>query len=126
MTHNRYIAIIAGAGLLAFLGWMLVLTKLSPFESTGLALAFFFITLFIFLTSFFTVVGYYFRLWLFKNEVFYQHINISFRQGFFLTMITVFCLVLQMVRVLTWWSGLLVVMGAVFLEFYFSSKDSEF
>ncbi len=126
MTHNRYIAIIAGAGFLAFLGFLLVLVKLSPYQSTGLALTLFYITLLIFLTSFFTVVGFYFRLWLFKNEVFYQHINISFRQGLFLTLITIFCLVLQMVRVLTWWSGLLVVVVAVFLEFYFSSKDCEF
>lgn len=124
MTYHRYIAIIGGAGLLAWLGWILVLVKLSPYESMGLSLAFFFLTLFVALTSTFTVFGFYFRLWLFKNEIFYKHINIALRQGVFLSLIAVFCLVFQMMRVLNWWFGILLVLIAVLLEFYFSAKDS--
>ena len=125
MTHHRYISIIAVSGLIAWLAWILIITKLNPYESMGISLAFFFLTLFIALSSTFTVVGFYFRVWLFKNEIFYKHINIALRQGFFLSLIAVFCLVFQMMRVLTWWSGLLLVVVAVLLEFYFSSKDSE-
>lgn len=125
MSHHRYIAIIAISALLAWVAWFLVLVKLSPFESTGLALAFFFMTLFIALSGTFTALGFYFRLWLFKNEIFYKHINVSLRQGVFLSLIAVFCLVFQLMRVLSWWSGLLLVSIAVLLEFYFSAKDSE-
>lgn len=126
MSHHRYIGIIAVAGLLAWLGFALVLTKLSPNESLGLSLAFFFLTFFIAVSSTFAVVGFYFRLWLFKNEIFYRHINVALRQGIFLSLIATFCLVLQMVRVLNWWSGILLVLIAVLLEFYFSARDSEF
>lgn len=125
MTHGRYITIIGGSGLLAWLGWVLVYTKLSPRETMGLSLAFFFTTLFIALSATFAVLGFYFRVWLFKNEIFYKHINVALRQGIFLSLIAVFCLIFQMMRVLSWWSGLLLVVVAVLLEFYFSAKDSE-
>lgn len=125
MTHNRYILIIAFSGLLAWIGWFLVYDRLSVLADTGVALALFFLTLFIALSCTFTVFGFYFRVWLFKNEIFYKHINVAFRQGAFLSLIAVFSLVLQMMRALSWWSGILVVFVAVLLEFYFSSKDSE-
>lgn len=125
MTHGRYIAIIGFAGALAWIGWFLVLNKLNPFESAGLALSFFFITLLIALTSTFTVFGFYFRVWLYKNEIFYKHINVALRQGLLLSLLTIFSLVFQMMRVLTWWSGLLLVVIAMLLEFYFSSRDAE-
>lgn len=125
MTHGRYIAIIGCSGLLAWFGWFLVYTKLSPYETMGLSLTFFFTTLFIALSATFAVGGFYFRVWLFKNEIFYKHINVALRQGIFLSLIAVFCLIFQMMKVLSWWSGLLLVVSAVLLEFYFSAKDSE-
>ena len=125
MTHHRYISIIASAGLMAWIAWGLVFTKLSPYENMELSLILFFITIFIALSSTFTVFGFYFRVWLFKNEIFYKHINIALRQGVFLGLIAVFCLVFQMLRVLTWWSGLLLIVIAVLLEFYFSSKEAQ-
>lgn len=125
MTHHRYISIIAIAGLFSWMGWFLVLFKLSPYESMGFSLALFFVTLFLALSTSFTVVGFYFRVWLFKNEIFYKHINISLRQGVFLGLISIFTLVFQMLRVLYWWTGLLLIFVVVLLEFYFSMKDSE-
>lgn len=125
MTHNRYIAFIAGSGLFSWIAFLLVLTKLSPYESLGLSLTFFFLTMFIALSCTFAVLGFYFRLWLFKNEIFYKHINVALRQGVFLSLIVALSLVFQMLKVLTWWSGILLIIIAVLLELYFSSKDSE-
>jgi len=125
MTHHKYISFIALAGILSWVSWVVVIFKLDPYESMGLALAFFYSTLFIALTCTFTVFGFYFRVWLFKNEIFYKHITISLRQGVFLGLIAVTALVFQMLRVLNWWSGLLLVVVVVLLEFYFSYRDSE-
>jgi hypothetical protein len=125
MTHHRYISIIAFSGILAWIAWIVIICKLSPYESMGMALTFFFITLAIALSCTFTVFGFYFRVWLFKNEIFYKHINIALRQGIILSLIVVFSLVFQMMKVLTWWSGFLLLTIAVLLEFYFSSRDSE-
>jgi hypothetical protein len=125
MTHHKYISYIALSGIVGWIAWLLVVFKLSPYESMGLSLSFFFLTLAIALSCSFTVFGFYFRVWLFRNEIFYKHINIALRQGVFLSLITVFCLVFQMMKVLTWWSGLLLVAISVLLEFYFSARDSE-
>ncbi len=126
MTHYRYIGIITIAGIISWTAWYLVINKLSVYESMGVSLTFFFITLFIALTTTLTALGFYFRLWFFKNEIFYKHINVSLRQGVFLALVAMFSLIFQMIRVLSWWSGILLVIAAVLLEFYFSSKDSEF
>jgi len=125
MTHHRYISIIAVSGAMAWIAWSMIIFKLDPYQSMGLSLSFFFISLFVALTCTFTVIGFYFRVWLLKNEIFYKHINIALRQGLFLAIMTTFCLVFQMMRVLNWWSGILLIFITVFLEFYFSSKDSE-
>ena len=125
MSHHKYISYIALSGIVGWIAWLLVVFKLSPYESMGLSLSFFFLTLAIALSCSFTVFGFYFRVWLFRNEIFYKHINIALRQGVFLSLITVFCLVFQMMKVLTWWSGLLLVAISVLLEFYFSARDSE-
>ena len=125
MTHHRYILIVTFAGLLSWVAWFIVVKSLSPYDSLGLALTFFFTTLFVALTCTFTVFGFYFRLWLFSNEIFYKHINIAFRQGLFLSILAVFALVLQMLGTLSWWSGILLIAFTVLLEFYFSSRDSQ-
>lgn len=125
MIYSRYISLICISGFFAWISFFVVLNRLSPYENMGLSLSFFFITLFIALACTFAVFGFYFRLWLFKNEVYYKHIGVSLRQGVLLSLITSFSLVFQMIRLLSWWSGILLLMIAMLLEFYFSSKDSE-
>lgn len=123
MAHKNYLLIIAGAGSLAWIAFVTVIFKFNPYESTSLALAFFYLSLFIALSCTFTLIGYFFRLWLYKNEVFYLHINISLRQGVLLSLIAISCLVLLMLKVLLWWSGTLLIFAAVLLEFYFASRE---
>ena len=123
MAHKNYLLIIAGAGLLAWIAFVTVILKFNHYESTSLALAFFYLSLFIALSCTFTLVGYFFRLWLYENEVFYLHINISLRQGVLLSLIAISCLVLLMLNVLMWWSGLLLIFAAILLEFYFASRE---
>ncbi|MBD3270264.1 hypothetical protein GF376_01950 [Candidatus Peregrinibacteria bacterium] len=123
MTHNKYILFIAFAGLISWIAFYLVINKLDPFESMGLALGMFFISLFFALVSTFTVIGFYLRLWLNRNEIYYNHINISLRQGILLTMIAVGSLLFQLLGVLTWWSGLLLIGTITMIEFYIVAKE---
>lgn len=123
MTHQRYIMIIGTAALVSWLAFYLVIEKLDPFASTGLSLALFFISLFFALTSTFTIVGFYLRVWFNKNEIYYDHINVSLRQGILLAMITLGCLLFQLLSVLTWWSGLLLIGAVTMIEFYLVAKD---
>ncbi len=124
MSHHRYLAIIGTAGVVSWLAWILVINKLDPFESTGLALGLFYLSLFFALTCTFTVIGFYFRVWLNKNEIYYNHINIALRQGFLLTLIALGCLTFQLLGVLTWWSGLLFIASVTMVEFYFMARET--
>ena len=123
MTHKNYLLIILGISLLAWIGFVTVIFKFDPFANTSVALAFFYLSLLIALTGTFTLIGYFFRIWLYRNEIFYVHLNISLRQGVLLSLIAVSCLVLLMLKVLTWWSGGLLVISAVLIELYFASKE---
>jgi Na+/melibiose symporter-like transporter len=124
MTHNRYLAIIGTAGALSWTAWIVVINKLDPYESTGLALGLFYLSLFFALVCTFTVAGFYFRVWLNKNEIYYSHINIALRQGFLLTVIALGCLTFQLLGVLTWWSGMLFIACVTMVEFYFMARQS--
>jgi hypothetical protein len=123
MIHNRYIVIIGIAALISWVAFVLVIAKLDPFVSTGLALSLFFISLFFALTSTFTILGFYLRVWFNKNEVYYDHINVSLRQGILLTLIALGSLLFQLLGVLTWWSGLLLIGAITMIEFYLVAKD---
>lgn len=124
MSHHKYLAIIAAAGVFSWIAWIMVINKLDPFESTGLALGLFYMSLFFALVCTFTVFGFYFRVWLNRNEIYYNHINIAFRQGFLLTMIALGCLTFQLIGVLTWWSGLLFIATVTMVEFYFMAREA--
>ena len=124
MSHHKYLAIIAAAGVFSWIAWIMVINKLDPFESTGLALGLFYMSLFFALVCTFTVFGFYFRVWLNRNEIYYNHINIAFRQGFLLTLIALGCLTFQLIGVLTWWSGLLFIATVTMVEFYFMAREA--
>jgi len=124
MTHHRYLGIIGTAGVFSWIAWIVVINKLDPFESTGLALGLFYLSLFFALICTFTVAGFYFRVWLNRNEIYYNHINIALRQGFLLTMIALGCLTFQLLGVLTWWSGLLFIAAVTMVEFYFMAREA--
>ena len=123
MTHNRYLTFVAVAGLVSWIAWIIVLTKLDPFESTSLALVLFFVSLFFAMACTFTVVGFYFRLWLNKNEIYSNHITISFRQGIELTVIALGCIFFLILGVLNWWSGFLLILSVSLVELYFVARQ---
>ncbi len=108
---------------MAWLGWAITLYKLNPFESTGMALGFFFVTFFIALMCTFTVLGFYLRVWIYKNEIYYSHISISLRQGILLSLIVIISLAFQLLGVLNWFSGLLLIAAVLLIESFFSIRS---
>ncbi|MBU1446405.1 hypothetical protein KKD70_04035 [Patescibacteria group bacterium] len=123
MTHNRYLLFVGIAALVSWVAWYIVISKLDPFASTGLALSLFFLSLFFALSCTLTVFGFYFRLWLNKNEIYSNHIIVAFRQGIELTIISLGCILFLMIGVLNWWSGLLLILCVSLVEFYFVAKQ---
>ena len=124
MTYHRYLSVIGIAGVVSWIAWFVVINKLDPVTSLGLSLGLFYLSLLVALTCTFTILGFYVRLWLNKNEVYHQHVHIAFRQGLLLTLITLGCLTFQILRTLTWWSGLLLIGIVTLVELYFMSRDT--
>jgi len=50
-------------------------------------------------------------------------IGLSFRQGILLACFAIGLLILQSLRILIWWDGLLLLAGIFIIELYFVSKD---
>lgn len=123
MSHNKYLGILGVAGLMSWLAFVVVIFKLDVYESLGLGMAFFFVSLFLALSCTFAIIGFYLRVWLNHNEIYYNHINISLRQGVLLSIVAIGCLAFQLILVLTWWTGLLLVGAAALVEFYFTAKE---
>lgn len=117
---RRSLAIIIFAFVISCFAWLLTIMKLDPFESTGLALFFFFLSLFVTLTSLFTLLGFFVRRVVTRNEILYNHFNVSLRQGLLLSLCTLILLTFLLLGVLTWWDGFLVVLIAFLFELYFS------
>jgi hypothetical protein len=124
MSHTHYIIGILLAGILSLIGWFLVLFRLDPFSSTNIALILFFVSLFFALASFFTVIGYYLRVFFNKNEIYYAHILISLREGILFGFFVCITLIFQIIRVLTWWNLLLLFLAIMLLEVYFLSRGN--
>jgi hypothetical protein len=106
--------------------FFVVLNKLSPYNHTELAFLFFFLSVFIALFSGFSLMLFLLRLFLMKDNFYAGFFNISVRQGLLLSFLAVLILVLQLLRVLNWWTGLLVIALIAFLEYYFSYNESKY
>lgn len=123
MSRNFYLTGVSVAAVFAWASWGVVINKFSPYVSPVPALTLFYASLFIALTATFALFGFYLRVWLNKDEVYIQHINIAIRQGFLLALVVCVAMFFQRLRVLTWWDGLLLVMMMILIEFYFMAKE---
>jgi len=114
-----------GIFIAALFGWgslIIVIYKLSPFLSTKLAFSLFYSSLFISLSTSLALVGYFLRILRHKYEIYFSHITVSLRQGVLLSVMICVAVFFQSMRVLTWWDGVLLLLLAVFIEFYFMGR----
>ncbi len=121
--HQKVLIIIGAASLISWAAWSLVILNLNPFESTGLALTLFFISLSLALVGSYTIVLFYLKKMRSKIQVYTKHVMISLRQGILLGICTILCLGLLMLGLLRIWNGLLIVLLMTMIEFYLSGKD---
>ncbi len=120
---TKYILTTSTASVLSLAAVLLVVIKLDPFSTPGLALTLFYLSLFLTLTGIFTIFGFYTRKYLIHGDVSYNYINVSVRQAILLSICTIGFLIFQMLGVLTWWDGTLLIGIILLLEFYFSSQQ---
>jgi len=123
MFFNRYIFLLLFVGFVSFCSLYLVFTKLDPYSEELLALVLFIVSLFFFISSVLSLVGYFLRIAFYRNELFLNHFNVSLRQGIILGICICALMGLQIIRTLTWWNGLIVVIISFLIELYFVAKE---
>ncbi|MBT4251168.1 hypothetical protein HOD82_02330 [bacterium] len=110
--------------LIGFMGAVGMIFSFAPyFDAKSLEVNYFVIGLF-YLFLFLFLMG-MFSLFLFKlkgssgkDDEIKTNVRVSFRQGFFLSVMVLILLLLQSFRVLVWWDGLLVVGAVLMAESY--------
>ena len=130
MSYRKYLILVLVIALVSFAAWIILLFRLDPCIKPGefsvcnppstLSLFLFFASLFFALTSTFTLMGFYLRIWLHHHEMYLDHFNISLRQGFLLSLCALLSIGFLLLNVLTWWSGLFLILINVLIELYFT------
>jgi len=129
MTHSIYIILLSITSITGWIGWFLVVTRMDPEELIGVfPYIMFYSTLFLAVTGTVSILSFYIRQWITKNEIYFEHLNIAIREGILAGFTVVGILFLQYFRVLTVWDALLIFIAMILLEIFVISKkrDREF
>jgi hypothetical protein len=101
--------------------WVLVLYLIDPTATGILGFTFFYLSLFLAMTSSLSVLGLLFRIKFSKEEVIFKIVTISFRQAMMLSFLVIGSLFLKSKNLLTWWNIVFLILALIILEFFFIS-----
>lgn len=122
MSLKLYLTGMILGTILCLVSTVLIILYIDPEESRIFGPAVLLTSLFLGLTGFFTVCGFYMRLFFSKNEVVFNHISPAFRQGVLLSLVFVVLILLELFRILNVWAALLLIGAIILFEFYFLSR----
>jgi hypothetical protein len=123
LNSKNYLLGLAITTLLGWIAFVIVILRLDPFTSRALANLFFFSALFFALVGTISIIGFYGRVWLLRGEIYLAHISIALRQAILITLAIEVAMIFQILRILTWWDGVLIAFAVGLVEIYFSSRD---
>ena len=126
MTLIRYIALMFVATALSWSAWYTVLSIINPFEADAVGLILFYLSFGISLTGTFALIGFVIRWFLVRDELTFQKVLISFRQGIFLSILLIGMLLLQRMRILTWYNAAFLILGLTIAEFFVISRKKKY
>lgn len=121
MTVRTFIAGIIFCALIGGFSWVSILINVDPTQG-AFAIFLFYLTLAIFSISLLTLIGFFARKRIFSRSIPFSLVGISFRQAVLLSVVVVGVLLFQELRILSWWSIVLLVGSVVLLELYFISR----
>jgi hypothetical protein len=113
----RLIALVS-LGALAF-----VIFHVDPDKAGIIGKLIFYLVLFFSISGILNLFFIFSRRKIMGNETALSAIGLSFRQSILLSILCVGLLILQSLRVLVWWDGLLLASGIFLIELYFLSRN---
>ncbi len=122
MSLTRYLILMAIATALCWLAWGTVIQDVNPFETDAIGYFLFYSSFTLALAGTFALVGFVIRTLLLKQELVFQKVAISFRQGIFFAILIDGFLILQSMRLLTWYNITFLIIGLTIAEFFVISR----
>lgn len=123
MSLRGYLFGIFVSSCLFWAAFVLIIFNTNPQEGGNLIIFLFFASLFFALWGSFTLIDFYLRLFISKNEIYYANINIALREGFLFALVVLILLILKIVNLFNFGNLLLLILAMISLEFYFLAKD---
>lgn len=125
MIPRGYLWLIRIIGLISLSALIFIVLKLDP-ERDIWTKIFFYLAFFFTFSALFNLFLLRLRKNRMRGELVGENIVLSLHQGILLALLATNLLVLQGLRMLLWWDGLLLVVGIFLLELYFlSSRDND-
>lgn len=117
MTLRQYLFLMSFGTGLCWLAWFFIILNIDPKQAGFFGFSFFYLSLFISLLGTFSILGFWIRKKILRNDdIVFRHVKRTFRQGFFLSCGIIILLLLQQTNILTWWLILMVVVIMIVLE----------
>lgn len=123
MTLRTYVWGISIITLFSFIALAGVIIYVDPEKSGVAGKAIFYLVFLFFLSGFLNLILIWLRKKMIGRDVIAANLSLSLRQGILLAILAIGILILQGMRVLVWWDGLLLVAGVFLIELYFLSKE---
>lgn len=120
MTLKAYLFLMSITTIVAWIGWILVITTVNPDSAGALGLAFFYLSLFLSLLGTFSVLGFGIRSLVQRHRrAHIYRVSTAFRQACLWSLGLIIALALQSQRILHWWLLLLLLVAMTMIEFTF-------
>lgn len=126
MSLSRYLWSMVCASAVCWIAWYGVLAGIRPEQAGILGIGLFYATLTVAVAGTFALVGFAIRMLFLKQELEFQKVVISYRQGIFFALLFDGFLILQSMRLLTWYNILFLIFAITLAELFLISKKETF
>lgn len=113
------------ATILISLGLSLLLVfNVNPFQAPFWIITLFYLTVCLFFTATFALIGFYLKVKASNREVIFNHLIPTLRQSLLLSLFIISILFLQQIKVVNWWILILMAVIFILLELFYRSRKT--
>jgi Na+/alanine symporter len=121
MAWRKYINGMALGALIFSLALVFILNFTTP-EMGAVSYGSFFISLFLLLVCFTTIVGFYIRRKASNNEIIFRNLKSAFRQGTLIALYFTVLMIMRAANLLNWWDAALLAVSVIAFDMFFKEK----
>ena len=121
MTLKNYLIIMILATAICWSAFAVVINIVDPNTTNKVGFALFYVSLFLSLVGTSAIVGFLFRFIALRKELVFRQVIIVFRQSFLFSTVVIVALILQSLRMLTWYNAFFLIVALTVMEFFLIS-----